>query len=79
MAVLRVREAFACDDRNGVQRVYRQGDLLDSSDPIVTPGRMAFLESVEVAANRSVTNVEQATAAPNVPRTLSTRKKTENG
>jgi hypothetical protein len=76
VAVLRVREPFSCDV-GGVYRVYRQGDLLDSGDPIATPQRVAmFLEPVEAAARRSVLT-EQATAAPNERRTL-TRKKAES-
>jgi hypothetical protein len=76
MPVLRVREPFACDV-GGVQRVYRQGDLLSSDDPVATLQRVSmFLEPVEEAARRSVT-VEQATAAPNERRTL-TRKKAES-
>lgn len=64
MAVLRVREPFSCD-LGGIQRVYRQGDLVSSSDPVATPKRVAlFMEPVEEAASRSV-SFEQATAAPN--------------
>jgi hypothetical protein len=78
MAVLRVREPFSCDIA-GTTRVYRQGDLLDSSDPVATPQRVAmFLEPVEEAARRSVSaTYEQATAAPNERRNLPPRKKAE--
>jgi hypothetical protein len=75
MAVLRVREPFSCDI-GGVQRIYRLGDLVSSEDPVATPQRVAmFLEPVEEAARRSV-SVEQATAAPNERRLISTRKRT---
>lgn len=74
MAVLRVREPFSCD-LAGVQRVYRQGDLVSSTDPVATPKRVAmFMEPVEAAAARSV-SVEQATAAPNERRTRSVPRK----
>lgn len=76
MPILRVREPFSCDV-GGVFRVYRQGDLVSSDDPIATPQRVAlFMEPVEEAARRSVT-VEQATAAPNERRSLSVRKRAE--
>lgn len=76
MSVLRVREPFSCDIA-GVQRVYRQGDLVSSTDPVATPKRVAmFMEPVEEAARRSV-SVEQATAAPNERRTITTRKKVD--
>ena len=78
MAVLRVREPFACDI-GGVQRVYRQGDLVSSTDPVATPKRVAmFMEPVEDAARRSV-SVEQATAAPNERRTLGRTRKAAEG
>ena len=78
MSVLRVREPFSCDI-GGVQRVYRQGDLISSTDVVATPKRVAmFLEPVEEAASRSV-SVEQATAAPNERRTLTRKKAETNG
>lgn len=78
MAVLRVREPFACDV-GGVYRVYRQGDLISSVDPVVTPKRRAmFMEPVEEAAGRSLASVEQATAAPGERRTVSTKRKVQS-
>ena len=66
MAVLRVREPFAFDEPNGVQRVMRTGDLVDSGDPAVK-GRESMFEPVE-------TTVERATSAPGERRNLSTPK-----
>lgn len=64
MAVLRVREAFAFDEKSGVQRVLRPGDLVDSKDPAVK-GRAHLFEPVETTVDRTTDrSVEQATAAP---------------
>lgn len=74
MPVLRVREPFSCE-LGGIQRVYRQGDLVSSDDPVATPRRVAlFLEPVEEAARRSVAT-EQTTAAPNERRSLALPRK----
>ena len=79
MSVLRVREPFSCDDASGIQKIYRQGDLVDSDDPVATPSRVAmFMEPVESAAARTI-RYEQATAAPNERRNLTTRKRVSNG
>jgi hypothetical protein len=70
VAVLRVREPFSCDDARGVQKIYRQGDLISSDDPVATPQRVSmFMEPVEDAAKRTV-RFEQTTAAPNERRAL---------
>ena len=77
MAVLRVREPFSCEE-GGVLRVYRQGDLVSSNDPVATASRVAlFLEPVEDAVSRSSTTVEQATAAPNERRSLPRKRPAE--
>lgn len=73
MAVLRVREPFACDI-NGVQRVLRVGDLV-SSDDVLVKGRGMFFEPVEQAAARRSAVVEQATAEPGEHRSLPRRAK----
>lgn len=82
MAVLRVKEPFACDAPNGVQLVFRVGDLVSSDDP-VTKGRAVFFEPAEVAASRSPVGatVEQATAAPGERRvrTRQTKETTIDG
>lgn len=62
MSVLRVVEPFAADV-NGVPRVYRAGDLVHSSDPVVTKSRAMFFVEVEEFASRGRTT-EMATAAP---------------
>ena len=75
MAILRVREPFSVSI-GGVQQVYREGDLVSSTDAVATPSRVAlFLEPVEEAARRAVTSVEQATAAPGERRNITTRKR----
>ena len=80
MTIFRVREPFSCDIA-GVQRIYRQGDLVSSTDSVATPKRVAlFLEPVEEAAGRSVGAVETATSAPGERRMITTtRKKVSNG
>ncbi|HEY9495909.1 MAG TPA: hypothetical protein VIR15_13720 [Intrasporangium sp.] len=79
---LRVKEAFSVD-QGGFHRVLRPGDLIDESDPVVTPGRRQFFEPVDVAVTREQDRVEQATAAPGEKRSVSTRrraaKKLESG
>lgn len=71
MAVLRCRESYAFDTPQGVSRVIRVGDLLDSDDPDVR-GREHLFEAVEVASARlRGTTSETATAAPGEARRLS--------
>lgn len=78
MAVLRVREPFAYDDRNGVQRVMRVGDLVQANDPLVK-GREMFFEPAEQAAARTAAAVETATSAPGEKRSRSrSTKSTES-
>ncbi|MFF2009168.1 hypothetical protein ACFVWY_08855 [Streptomyces sp. NPDC058195] len=66
---LRCIRSFSAYD-GGVPRVVRAGQLLDDNDPIVT-GRESAFESVDdhLAARRP--QVEQATAEPGEPRSLS--------
>lgn len=71
MAVYRVREPFAFDQSNGVQRVMRVGDLVSDSDPAYV-GRENLFESVDAAATRAV---ETATAAPGERRVRSRSRK----
>lgn len=76
MAVLRVREAFACHYR-GVDEVFPPGRLVDSGDPVVK-GREHLFESVEVAASRESRAplggvVESATAAPGEKRSVAVK------
>jgi len=66
MSTLRVAEPFACGV-NGLPRVYRTGDLVDSKDPVVK-GREKLFVDVEEFAQRSANLFEQATAVPNQPR-----------
>lgn len=60
MSTLRALTSFAVPG----QRVIREGDLVDSSDPVVK-GREALFVSSDIA-----TSVEQATSAPGEKRTL---------
>ena len=69
MAIYRVREPFAFDQSDGVQRVMRPGDLVNDTDPAYK-GREALYEPVEVAATRAV---ETTSAAPGERRTRSKR------
>jgi len=82
MAVLRCVEAFAYSEPNGVQRVLRPGDLVESDDPAVK-GREQWFETVEANVKRATERregkdssdgvIEQATSAPGEKR--STRAK----
>jgi hypothetical protein len=71
VAIYRVREPFAFDQPNGVQRVMRPGDLVGEDDPAYK-GKEHLYEAVEAAAARAV---ESATAAPGERRVLSRGKK----
>lgn len=71
MSVLRVVEPFSCDVQ-GLPRVYSAGDLVHSTDPVVS-GRERFFVTVEEFADRGAATVEQATAAPGERRTRGRR------
>lgn len=71
MAIYRVREPFAFDQSDGVQRVMRPGDLVDENDPAYK-GREALFETVEVATTRAL---EVTSAAPGERRTRTRRVK----
>lgn len=74
MSTLRVKNAFAVQDRDGAVHAYPPGRLVDSDDPIVT-GRELHFEAVEVVAARMSGGVEAASAAPGEQRTRTTPRK----
>lgn len=62
--LLRARESF-----HAGRRFVPKGQLIDSSDPVVTTGRAALFETVDLPA------VEQATRAPGEVRRISLPRK----
>jgi hypothetical protein len=63
--------AFAVTEKNGVQRVLRPGDIIDSTDPVVKGKPEDWFEAVEVTAARTTLRaVEQATSAPGEKRSV---------
>lgn len=72
MSVLRVTEPFSADV-DGVPRIYKTGDLVQSDDKVVTKSRARFFEDAEEFIARTVTRsgrTETATAAPGEVRHL---------
>lgn len=74
MGVLRCVSPFAFSDTDGVQRVIRDGDLVDEKDPLVK-GRELMFEAVEVTVDRKA-RAESAGADPAAKRT---RAKADKG
>ena len=65
MPQLKVVEAFSYTEKNGVQRVPRPGDIIDSKDAAVKGRPAEWFEDVELTAERTTFRaVEQATSAP---------------
>jgi hypothetical protein len=74
--IYRAKEAFTFNGKNGVPRVFTAGVLISSDDPDYK-GKEHLFEPVEVAAARPVaraSGVEDASAEPNVKRSVSTTK-----
>lgn len=74
MGTLRVKDAFAVSDSDGVQRVYAGGELVDDKDPVIK-GREHHFETVEVTVGRRArrarrATVEEATAVPGEKRDM---------
>jgi hypothetical protein len=73
MSTLRVKSAFAVQDRDGAVHVYAAGRLVEEGDPILD-GRELLFEPVEVVAAR-MSGAETATAAPGEQRTRTAPRK----
>lgn len=77
MAVYRAKQGFAYDDTDGVPRIIVPGTLVSDADPGFK-GREDLFEPVEEhvvaeSARRRGKAVEDASAEPNVRRSVSTR------
>jgi hypothetical protein len=73
MSILRCISPFAFSDTDGVQRVIRDGDLVDEKDPLVK-GRELLFETVEVTVDRKARS-EQVSGEPAVRRTAKAKSK----
>lgn len=83
LTVYRATESFACPGEDGYTRMVQIGSLFESGDPVMK-GRGQYFETVETTAARQAgveveeakadAKVEEATAEPNMKRSVSTTK-----
>lgn len=74
MALMQVKEPFGAVI-NGVLRVFAEGDLVPSTDPVVKGREALFVSAETVAAQRSAVRTETADAPPAQKRSRTQAKK----